>query len=458
MPRFVHRSRLEASPEAVFAWHARPGAFERLCPPWERIEILERTGGVAEGSRLVMAIRRGPLTLRWSALHGSCLEGREFRDEQVEGPFAAWTHTHRMLPADGGGTVLEDDILYRLPGGSLGTLLGGRATERMLERTFRFRHARTRDDLARHAAVAKQGPLRVAITGASGLIGRSLAAFLTSGGHEVMRLVRRAARPRTSDVAWRPELGEIDAAALEGVDAVVHLAGENVGAGRWTAARRAAIRDSRIQGTRVLADALARARRPPRVLISASAVGYYGDRGDEALVEESPSGTGFLAGVCRAWEASAAPAAGAGIRLVTLRLGVVLAAGGGALARMLPPFRLGLGGPVGSGRQVVSWIALDDVVGAIHHLLFADSVAGAVNACAPGSVTSADLARTLGRVLRRPALLPLPAAAVRLAFGEMGEVLLLESARVRPARLVASGFRFLHPDLEGALRCELGRG
>jgi len=458
MAEFVHRSRLDASAEAVFAWHARPGAFERLLPPWENVEVLERTGGITEGARLVMAIRRGPLRRRWTAVVRDCREGREFRDVQVEGPFAAWQHTHRFLPQGEAASVLEDEVVYELPGGPLGRLVGGGFAERALARLFRFRHERTRADLARHAAVAARGPQRIAVTGASGLVGASLTAFLESGGHRVERLVRRAPRPGTAEIRWDPARGEIDAAALEGADAVVHLAGENVGSGRWTDARKAAIRASRVAGTELLAGALARLARPPRVLVSASAVGYYGARGDEELTEESPPGAGFLADVCRAWEAATDPARRAGLRVVNLRIGVVLAARGGALARMLTPFRLGAGGVVGSGRQVVSWIALDDLVGAIHHVVFVDDVAGPVNAVAPGAVTNADLTHTLGRVLGRPAVLPLPAPAVRLAFGEMGQALLLDGVRVRPGRLTGAGFRFLHPDLEGALRAELGRG
>lgn len=299
--------------------------------------------------------------------------------------------------------------------------------------------------------------LRVAISGASGLIGGRLAATLASRGCRVDRLVRRAPAPGGTDVRWDPAAGTIDAAALEGVDAVVHLAGESVAVGRWTPARKEAIRRSRVDGTRLLAETLARLHRPPRVLISASGVGYYGDRGDEAITEDSAAGTGFLADVCRAWEAATEPARRAGIRVVNLRIGMVLAAEGGALARMLVPFRLGLGGVIGSGRQHVSWIALEDLMGAIQHLMVAESVSGPVNVVAPDPVMNRELTKTLGRVLRRPTLAPLPAPIVRLLFGEMGQSLLLEGARVLPARLQASGFHFVHPGLEGALRSELGR-
>lgn len=457
MAEFIHRSRIEAPAAEVFAWHARTGAFERLVPPWEDVRVVRREGGVRDGDRLELEIRRGPFRQRWVALHRDYQEGRQFRDVQLAGPFAAWEHTHRMIPDGPGACVLEDAIVYRLRGGRLGRLLGTGVAERMLARMFRFRHARTRADLARHARFADRPRRRIAVSGASGLIGGALVPFLSTGGHRVDRLVRHAPARGTTDVRWDPAAGLLDGAALEGVDAVVHLAGENVAAGRWTAARKAAICASRVAGTRLLAETLARLQRPPRVLVSASAIGWYGGRGDEALTETSDPGTGFLVEVCQAWEAATASARDAGIRVVCLRLGVVLAARGGALARMLPVFRVGAGGVVGGGRQVVSWIALDDVVGVIHHALWDETLAGPVNATAPDPVTNAELTRILGRVLGRPTPVPLPAPVVRLLFGEMGEALLLAGARVLPARLAAAGFAFGEPALEGALRSELGR-
>jgi uncharacterized protein (TIGR01777 family) len=456
MPVFVQRSRLEVPAAEVFAWHARPGAFERLLPPWEDLRVVERRGTIRDGDRLVLELRRGPFRRCWVAEHRDYEEGRQFRDVQLEGPFAVWEHTHRTIPDGPEACVLEDEVRWELPGGRLGAALGEGLAARQLARLFGFRHARTRLDLGRHARVAAHPRLRVVVSGASGLVGSSLVPFLTTGAHRVDRLVRRRPAPGSTDVVWDPAQGRLDPSALEGADAVVHLAGESV-AGRWTAARRAAIRESRVAGTRLLVETLARLRRPPRVLVSASAVGFYGPRGDEPLTEAAESGGGFLADVCRAWEAAAVPAQALGIRLVLLRIGVVLSARGGALARLLPPFRLGAGGPVGSGRQAMSWIALDDLVGAVHHVLFDDAVSGPVNATAPAPVTNADFARTLGRVLGRPAVLPLPAPAVRLAFGAMGDEMLLAGQRVLPARLEAARFAFAFPALEGALRHELGR-
>jgi uncharacterized protein (TIGR01777 family) len=452
---FVYRSRLPHSREDVFAWHERPGALERLAPPWIPTRVVERTGGIRSGDRVVLEVGRRPLRTRWVAQHLEYEPPVRFVDAQVSGPFASWVHTHRFEAEAADASTLEDSIEYRLPGGALARVADG-VVQRTLSRMFRFRHARTRDDLERHARVGGPG-LRIAVTGANGLIGAQLCAFLGGGGHRVDPLVRREPKPHTTEIHWDPASGAIDAAALEGVDAVVHLAGVGIADGRWSAEQKRRILESREQGTRLLAKTLAGLERPPEVLISASAIGFYGDRGDSALDESAEAGEGFLADVCRAWEAAADPARQAGIRVVHPRIGPVMTPAGGMLEQLLLPFRLALGGPVGSGRQVVSWIDLDDVVGALHHSVFSSELSGPVNLTAPGAVTSKELARTLGRVLHRPARLPLPGAALSLALGEMARELMLAGAHVVPRALQASGFEFLHPDLESSLRASLGR-
>jgi len=296
--------------------------------------------------------------------------------------------------------------------------------------------------------------MRVLVSGSSGLIGSALAAEMESAGHSVVRLVRRA--PATDEVRLDPAVDPpfTRAGEEQAFDAVVHLAGESI-SGRWTAAKKAHIRDSRVQGTRMLASALGRTVRRPKVMVCASAIGIYGNRGDEVLQEESAPGSDFLAEVGKQWEAATEPAARVGIRVVSLRFGVVLSPRGGALARMLPPFRMGAGGRIGSGRQWMSWITLDDVLGVIQHALATDALRGPVNTVTPNPVTNAEFTRALGQALHRPTIFPLPAFMVRLIFGEMGEALLLGSQRVDCGKLLASGYRFRYPELKTALEALL---
>lgn len=297
--------------------------------------------------------------------------------------------------------------------------------------------------------------MRILVTGSSGLIGSALTPRLDQQGDTTVRLGRDAAAG--DGMWWDPEAGVIDLSGAGGIDAVVHLAGENL-VGRWTEEKKRRIRDSRVGGTRLLCRALAALPGRPQVLVAASAVGYYGDRGDEEVGEESPPGTGFLAEVCREWEAATQPAGEAGVRVVLLRLGIVLTPTGGALARMLGAFKAGLGGPMGGGHHWLSWVTLEDVLGAVRHALTHDDLSGPVNVVAPNPVTQAEFARTLAKVLHRPALVHTPAFVLRILLGrEMVDEMLLASTRVRPQRLMESGFTFEYTELETALRALLGR-
>lgn len=298
------------------------------------------------------------------------------------------------------------------------------------------------------------GTQRIAVTGATGLIGGALTASLQADGHTVHRITRNESSATEDDIVWDPDAGRLDAAALEGVDGVVHLAGEPIGDTRWTADVKRRIRDSRERGTRLLATTLAGLDTPPPVLVSGSAVGYYGDRGDEVLTEDAGPGDDFMARVCVAWEQATAPAEEAGIRVVHARSGVVLAQGGPLIDKIELPFRLGVGGRVGSGRQYVPWIALADHVRALRYLLDHQSLAGPVNLTTPDPATNAELTKAIGDVLRRPTLVPIPVAAIRLLYGEMGESLATVSQRVIPRRLQEAGFSFEHT-LVSALRAAL---
>ena len=290
--------------------------------------------------------------------------------------------------------------------------------------------------------------MKIAITGSTGLVGSALVSLLTAARHEVLRMTR--------PTHWDPERNTVDLAALEAKDAVVHLAGENIASGRWTASKKSRIRDSRVKGTRLIAESLATLAQPPAVLVSASAIGFYGDRGNELLREESGPGQGFLSDVCRQWEAATDPATRNGIRVVHLRTALVLSRKGGALEKMLLPFKLGIGGRIGSGKQYWSWISLDDMCAAILHCIQAGGLHGPVNVASPSPVTNLEFTKALGRVLSRPTVFPLPAFAARVALGEMADALLLASARVEPAKLHTSRFMFRDREIEATLRNLLG--
>ncbi|HSB52761.1 MAG TPA: TIGR01777 family oxidoreductase [Gemmatimonadales bacterium] len=459
MTRVFERSVDLPVPAAVaYDWHTRPGALERLLPPWDKVRVLERTGDLLHG-RVVLEVPIGPIHQRWVSEHQGGAPGVEFADRQVEGPFQEWLHSHRFESRGRAASRLVDRVEYELPFGAVGALASGSVEERLI-RTFRYRHRVLQDDLTASQLYGAVRPRTIAITGATGTLGHALIPFLTTQGHRVRRITR--GQTSGDDIHWDPGAGKLEGAALEGVDAVIHLAGESIAGGRWTEERRRKILDSRIQGTTLLSETLARLRRPPSVLVSASAVGIYGNRGDEVLNESAGvrtgAGTFFVEQVAHAWEASTEPAERAGIRVVRTRIGIVLTPAGGALPPMMLPLLFGVGGRMGSGRQYMSWIAIDDVVGALYHALVTESLKGPVNLTAPTPATNAAFTETLAHILHRPAFFPVPEAAVRLLVGQMADELLLSSALVIPERLTQSGYRFRFPDLDGALRHVLGRG
>lgn len=434
----------------------RPGAFERLSPPWEAPTVTTPWSRPAAGQDVEMRVPVLPgVSIPWTSRIAEVRDGEMFRDVQTRGPFASFDHTHRFEAVSDTESVMEDRIVYALPLGPFGDLFGSAFTRSKLRTMLAYRHRVLARDLRVHAR-APRGPMRILVTGASGLVGRALVGFLETGGHEVHRLTRTAARgPR--EIEFDPARGAAHPSEMEGFDAVIHLAGDPIAQGRWTEAKKRLIRDSRVPFTRRLAETLAALRRPPAVLISASATGYYGDRGDRILRESDPPGEGFLPDVSVQWEGATEPAALAGIRVAHLRTGLVLTPAGGALEPLLLPFSLGLGGPVGNGRQWWSFIALDDLLYLIHHVLMNDAVRGPVNATSPEPVTNADFSRILGRVLNRPAVIPVPRFALEVALGGMTGPLLFASARVNPEKALDTGFEFAYPSLESALRHELGR-
>ena len=441
------------SATTAFDWHGREGAIERLLPPWQNVRVVETTGGIAEpGSEVVLEMAIGPLRQQLRARHIDYQAGRSFSDELVEGPFLRWVHVHAVEP-DGDAARLVDTVDFALPFGRAGRPARLAVIRRELERMFAFRQTRVGDDLDRHARYAARPRLRVGVTGQSGLIGTHLAAYLRTAGHEVVPLVRRPAKQ--NEISWGPRGGNPRSRRPRGPrrdrpprrrERLPPLDKE----------RKAAILGSRLAGLRLLRAAMTASADGPRTLLAASAIGWYGpDRLDEELDETSTPGGGFLAGVCRDSEAELQAASAEGIRAVPLRLGIVLHPRGGALQRLLPAARLGLTGPIGSGQGWWSWIDLKDVLAPSSTFLHS-GLEGPVNVVSPMPVQQRTFARTLGRVLRRPSVLPLPAPAVKTMFGDMGLEVLLASQRVRPTRLEQDGFTYLHPQLEDALRAMLG--
>jgi uncharacterized protein (TIGR01777 family) len=435
----------------VFAWHTRPGAMTRLVPPWQPMTVVSETESLADG-RAVLGLPGG---LRWIAQHDreSFDPPHRFADVlSSAGPRSLparvigwWRHTHTFAEAPDGGTIVRDEVDTTVPGAAL-------------RPTFVYRHRQLADDLAAHrdAASAGAAPMVVAVSGATGLVGSALTALLTTGGHRVIRLVRRQARNK-DERQWRPDAPAPD--LLSGVDAVVHLAGASIG-GRFTEGHKAAIRDSRIGPTRKLAQAAADSNDGPTVFVSASAVGIYGyDRGDALLCEDSVRGEGFLADVVADWEAAAGPAVDAGLRVVAVRTGIVQAAAGGTLRLLRPLFLAGVGGPMGSGRQWLSWIGLDDLLDVYYRALYDNRLTGPVNAVGPAPVRNIGYTKAMAGVLHRPSLVPVPSFGPRLLLGSEGARELAEAdQRVVPTKLTELGHRFRHATVSDALAHQLGHG
>jgi len=450
---------LSHRPFLVHDYHTMPGAFERLMTPWERLIVLRKDPSMIEGAVNEFKVRLAPFIWRtWLAEHRNIERGKGFVDDQRKGPFAYWSHRHAIVK-NRGGSILQDDIEYSLPMGVIGDMLGRRMVRSRLEKMFEWRSTRLARDLDEVAA--RPAKKKVLVTGSSGMLGPQLCAFLRVLGHKVTRAIRKESNPLigepedTPPVLWNP-YEEVPASLVEGYDAIIHLAGVNIGEKRWSQSRRAAILSSREVPTHHLSEAISDLRDPP-LFICASAIGWYGTRGEERLTESSEAGTGFLSEVCRSWERATGPAVVAGVRTVFLRTGIVLWGVGGVLERLHLPFRLGLGGPIAGGNQYMSWIHLDDWVRAVHFLLQHEGADGVYNLTAPSPKSNARFTRIFGEVLNRPSIAPIPGLAITALFGRMGKELIVDGQHVRPQRLIDAGFRFAHPALRPALREVLGR-
>lgn len=449
---FQKETEIAVPAEELREWHFRPGTFDRLGPPWEESRVIEEPGELRDGARAVVEVAIGPLRKRWIAEHEILDDG--FVDRQAEGPFSAWEHRHRFVPVGTDRSRLVDTIRYRLPFGALGSLGGGRFVNRKLDRVFRYRHETTKLDLERGRAHPAPRSLDVLVSGAGGMIGSSLVAYLRSQGHRVRRLTRSPRDP--NDLGWDPETKSIDLPPDLPCDAVVHLAGESTSRGRWTPERKRRILESRRLGTRILAEAVGSLSRPPAVFVNASGTGYYLHDGS-THDESGPNGEHFLAEVCRVREEETAPARSAGIRVIQARFGLVLSPAGGLLAKQLPLFLAGVGGRLGEGGQRISWIAIDDVVDVIHRALFEKDWEGPINVTAPAPVPNREFAATLARVLHRPCRTRFSSSLVEKLAGEKAENTVLADIAAVPGRLLSLGYAFRYPDLAAALSHLTGR-
>ena len=478
MKSFIRTTHIDGiSSNELFTWHIREGAFERLNPPWQQFKVIERKGNIQSNGTVKIKMKiAGPIHTTWLVKHSDYVEGKQFRDSQIKGLFSSWTHTHLFNSLDLSSCILDDHIEYSLPGGILSETIASPLFNKKLNQMFDYRHRLTTDDLRVHATANKirgnERPMTIGITGSSGFLGSSLIPLLTTGGHRIIRLIRHPTTPddkldlkNVKSIQWSPSSSSYtDVSSLNDnnnhMDAVVNLAGENI-FGRWTKKKKKRIFDSRVNTTRSLSKLLSSLDKPPKVLVSASATGYYGDRGDEMLTEENQSSSssfGFLSDVCRNWEEVTQIAKESGIRVINLRLGIVLSSSGGMLSKILPLFKMGLGGRIGKGNHYMSWIGLDDLLGLILYAIADKSISGPVNAVSPNPITNADFTTTLGKVLSRPTIISIPESIIKLALGEeLANAAILSSTRVIPKRLIKIGYKFRFPHLESVLRYTLGK-
>lgn len=460
MPKFTHKKQYEASKQELWNWYNSPGAFRRIMPEWEGIKPVQ-VGSLKDGEETIFKVSIGPIKRKWIARHHSVVENETFSDRMMKGPFGKWNHQHSFVDS-GNNTEIQDTIDWKLP---LHILTGWTAAITVIPRMnqmFRYRSEKVANDLIQIQKTRDLPRQRVLVSGSTGMIGLQLCAFLEAAGHEVHRLLRIDSKlpadiNSENVIRWNDKTGDLIKGDMNGFDSVIHLAGAGIGDKRWSQKRKDIIRNSRVIPTTNLSKVLAGLEHPPKAFLSGSAIGYYGDQGTTSVDESSSKGDGFLSETCSEWEQASSVAKEAGIRVSHLRSGIVISPLGGALAKLLLPTKMGGGGPVGGGRQIQSWISLDDEIYAIHHLMMQDTSQGAYNLTSPNSVSQKVFAKKLGRVLRRPAFMPLPKFALQLMFGEMGKVLILEGQDVKPTRLQESGFVFTYSDLENCLRNCLGR-
>jgi uncharacterized protein len=456
MEHFEKSSIMPCTSEALYAFHLNPGAFERLNFPWSSAQVVSRTAGVENGSEVFLKIPVAPLIFQtWAFRHEGVIPKKQFQDRAFKGPIRSWFHTHSFSPLGENESALNDAIEYDF---QISPPYLKRYVHHMLQRGFEYRHEVTRNSVADHREVLEGGkaPHTILITGSTGLVGSALAAYFSSGGHSVRVLLRKedASCPYRSFL-WDPHKQSIDLQCFEGVDTIIHLSGASIADGRWTNQRKQVLWESRIDSTAFLIESIRDSESLPKTLIVASAIGIYGTTPLKEVDESSEPGSGFLADLVGAWEKATIPAKELGIRTVNARFGVVLDPRGGILKKLLPLFRLGLGGPVGDGTHYLSWISMEDLLSSMSTLV-ESPIEGGVNIVSPSSCTYNDFVAALSSVLHRPRLLRVPRKAITTLFGEMGEETVFSNQRAVPSILHSIGFKFRYPDVGSALSMSLG--
>ncbi len=442
------------SSETLYNYHASNGCIERLVPPWQDVSVLERSGGLGSGGKTRLKLHAAGFAMDFEAEHLQAVKNEMFEDIQKKGPFKHWHHKHFFRQIENHAR-LTDQLEYQLPFDRILPSFIKKYVADDLKKTFSYRHYILAHDLQRHRQYSNRS-LTILVSGASGVIGRELVPFLRTGGHEVWSLVRRTPDPAKNEIYWNPARGEIDTAALPQLDAVIHLAGEYIGLGRWNDEKKKEVIESRRKGTSLLAKTISKMENPPGVFLSSSAIGYYGDCGNKLVNEQDDHGQGFMAEVCRVWEQSTSPATTAGIRTVLMRIGVTLSRRGGALKKLMQIGRIGFPGSFGSGKQFTSWISSDDLVSAILHCICTKNISGPINLAAPNPVTNEELLYTLAKLKGKPILPRVPKSYLTFFYGEMASEIALSGCRVSARKLIDSGFHFSQPTITEAIKPQFG--
>jgi len=440
----------------LFQWHSSKSALKRLSPPWNPIEVLYDDGNIKDYAKKELKIKAGLFKYNWKAVHSDYQKNHFFRDTQIKGPFRYWSHYHKFIPDTFQKCVLEDEIEYIIPFSFPGNIFLRKFIEKELNRIFSYRHVITARDIKMHQFYKNKKNMTILISGSSGILGSALIPFLTTGGHTVIKLVRQKII-NNDEVYWNPEKGEVDIDKIGKIDAVINLSGENIGNGKWTKAKKDNIIKSRLDSSKLICRIIESIKPYPKVFLSASAIGYYGNTGDIKINEYASQGKSFISEVCKIWEKAASSISKkSSIRTVFMRIGVVLTPAGGALKKLTLPFKLGVGFKIGKGSQYMSWIGIEDFIGSVYHLLQKDSIEGPINIVSPNPVTNYQFSQILGKILSRPTIFTIPPLLIEAFFKDMGKEVLLEGCRVMPEKLINSGYNFIHTDLANALKESLG--